>query len=201
MWKKLMAVLVCCLALVVGACGETASTAAPAGGNKAAAAADSSAAAEGKTLVVYFSNTGNTKKVAEALAQETGGTLYAIEAAQPYTAADLDYNNSDSRSVKEHKDPSIRPAIKGDVADWGSYKTVYIGYPIWWGQAPNILYTFVENHNFDGKKVIPFATSYSSSFGSSGSNLAKAAKTGNWQEGKRFAGGAGAAEVKDWLKK
>ena len=133
MWKKLMAVLVCCLALVVGACGETASTAAPAGGNKAAAAADSSAAAEGKTLVVYFSNTGNTKKVAEALAQETGGTLYAIEAAQPYTAADLDYNNNDSRSVKEHKDPSIRPAIKGDVADWGSYKTVYIGYPIWWG--------------------------------------------------------------------
>lgn len=106
MWKKLMAVLVCCLALVVGACGETASTAAPAGGNKAAAAADSSAAAEGKTLVVYFSNTGNTKKVAEALAQETGGTLYAIEAAQPYTAADLDYNNNDSRSVKEHKDPS-----------------------------------------------------------------------------------------------
>ena len=94
----------------------------------------------------------------------------------------------------------MRPAYVGDIENLDSYDTIYIGYPIWWGKAPNIVYTFVENHDFSGKKVIPFCTSGSSSIGTSGEELAKAAKTGDWKEGKRFSSGVSQVDVATWVK-
>lgn len=96
---------------------------------------------DGKTLVVYFSATGNTRRAANVIARESKGDIWEIKPEKPYSEADLDYLDDNSRSVKEHDDPSIRPAISGDVPAWDSYNTVYLGYPIWWGEAPNIMYT------------------------------------------------------------
>ena len=117
------------------------------------------------------------------------------------TRRDLNYRDDNSRVVKEHPQPQLRPAYDGDVADWDSYDTVYIGYPLWWQQAPHVVYTFVENHNFAGKKVIPFCTSVSSPLGNSGENLAKAAGSGDWQTGVRFGSGVSQNEILNWLKK
>lgn len=111
--------------------------------------------ADGKTAVVYFSATGNTAKVANTIAASTGGTLFEIKPDQPYTEEDLDYSNSSSRTSQEHADGALRPAYVGDIENWDSYDTIYIGYPIWWGKAPNIVYTFVENHDFQAKKLSP----------------------------------------------
>lgn len=102
-----------------------------------------------------FSATGNTAKVANTIAASTGGTLFEIKPDQPYTEEDLDYSNSSSRTSQEHADGALRPAYVGDIENWDSYDTIYIGYPIWWGKAPNIVYTFVENHDFQAKKLSP----------------------------------------------
>jgi flavodoxin len=112
-------------------------------------------AAGGGTLVVYFSCTGNTKAAAQTIAGAANGTLYEITPAQPYTDADLDYNDSKSRTTVEQNDSSSRPEISGSVENWEQYDTVFLGYPIWWGTAPRILDTFVESYDFTGKTVIP----------------------------------------------
>ena len=140
----------------------------------------------GKALVVYFSCTGNTKAIAESIADGLSADLYEIVAANPYTAADLDYGDNSSRSTKEMKDSSARPVISGSVEDMGQYKTVYIGYPIWWGEAPRILDTFVESYDFTDKTVVPFCTSASSGVGSSAKGLEERAGSGSWLDGKRF---------------
>lgn len=150
-------------------------------------------------LVVYFSATGNTKRVAETIANHENATIFEIQPTEPYSDSDLNYRDDNSRVVREHAQPQLRPTYQGDVADWDSYDTVYIGYPLWWQQAPHVVYTFVESHNFNGKKVIPFCTSMSSSLGDSGQNLAKAAGTGDWQTGVRFSGGASDNDVLNWL--
>ena len=171
------------------------------GGASAGSSSGTPAAAvpEGKSIVVYYSATGNTKRAAETIAKETGSDLFAITPKVPYTEADLDYNNSASRVSKEHKDSSIRPAYTGDVENWNDYKVVYLGYPIWWGEAPAIVYTFTEHHSFEGKTVIPFATSYSSPLGDSGENLFRAAKTGTWLPGECFTGGGKTDDVLGWI--
>ena len=158
-------------------------------------------AASGKTLVIYFSATGNTKAAAEAIAAATGGDLLELEPAEPYTSADLDYNNADSRVSREHDDETLRDvALKATTADnWADYDTVYIGYPIWWGIAAWPVDTFVKANDFTGKTVIPFCTSASSGIGESGAQLAALAGTGDWQEGERFRGGASAADVAAWV--
>ena len=99
----------------------------------------------------------------------------------------------------EHKDSSIRPEYTGDAANWDDYRVVYLGYPIWWGEAPAIVYTFTEHHSFEGKTVIPFATSYSSPLGDSGENLARAAKTGTWLSRECFTGGGKTDDVLGWI--
>lgn len=172
------------------------------GGASAGSSSGTPAAAvpEGKSIVVYYSATGNTKRAAETIAKETGSDIYAITPKVPYTEADLDYHNSTSRVSQEHKDSSIRPAYTGDVENWNDYKVVYLGYPIWWGEAPAIMYTFTEHHNFDGKTVIPFATSYSSPLGDSGDNLSRAAKTGTWLAGECFTGGGKTDDVLQWIR-
>ena len=150
-------------------------------------------------LVVYFSATGTTKGVAEKIAAITGGDLYEITAAQEYTSDDLDWNDSDSRTTKEQNDPSFRPEIGSDPVTLEGYKTIYIGYPIWWGEEPRIMDTFVEGNNFEGITMVPFCTSASSGIGSSGKNLADNAGSGNWLEGERFGSGASEEEIQSWI--
>lgn len=153
----------------------------------------------GKSLVVYFSETGNTKGVAEKIAAVIDADTYEILAAQPYSDDDLDYNNEDSRATKEQNDKTVRPEIGSEKLDLSAYDTIYLGYPIWWGQAPRIMDTFVESYDFTGKTVIPFCTSGSSNIGTTGDDLGANAGSGNWLKGKRFAGGTTQAEVEEWL--
>lgn len=152
------------------------------------------------TLVVYFSASGNTEKVANLIASELKADTFALKPVEPYSAADLDYRNPESRSSREHADPSILPAYTGEVSEWGSYKKVYIGYPIWWGVAPNIVYGFVSKHDFSGKTVVTFSTSGSTGHGESGTELAKKAASGVWKSGADFKAGAQAEEIKGWVK-
>ena len=153
----------------------------------------------GDILVVYFSATGTTKGVAESIASITGGDLYEITAAQEYTAEDLDWNDPNSRTTKEQNDPSVRPEIGSEPVSLEGYSTIYIGYPIWWGQEPRIMDTFVESYNFDGITVIPFCTSGSSDIGSSGQHLADNAGSGNWLDGQRFGAGTPESDIQAWI--
>ncbi len=152
----------------------------------------------GKILVAYFSATGNTEGVAQKLANGLGADLYEITPSEPYTDEDLDYNNSKSRSSVEMNDPSARPAISGTVANMEQYDVVFIGYPIWWGESPRIMSTFVESYDFSGKTLVAFCTSASSGFGNSDSALRSAAKGAKWLEGRRFSAGASADDVLAW---
>ncbi len=158
-----------------------------------------SAGQNGKTLVVYFSATGNTKGVAEKIAGITGADTYEIKPAQEYTDADLNWNDSDSRSTREQNDPSARPEIGSEAISLDGYTTVYIGYPIWWGEEPRIMDTFVESCSFDGITMIPFCTSGGSGIGRSGQNLADNAGSGTWLDGKRFGAGASEDEIRSWI--
>lgn len=158
-------------------------------------------AAGGKTLVVYFSGSGNTKRVAEDIAAATGGTLFELVPVTPYTSADLSWTTAGSRVNREHDDESLRdiPLVTTTPENFDEYDTVFIGYPIWWGIAAWPVNNFVKNNDFAGKTVIPFATSASSGMGQSGSLLAEMAGTGNWQQGHRFSSGASKSTVEEWV--
>ena len=151
-----------------------------------------------KILVAYFSATNNTEGVAQKLADRLGADLYEITPEQPYTDEDLDYGNSGSRSSVEMDDPSARPAISGSVENMDQYDIVFIGYPIWWGEAPRIMNTFIESYDFSGKTLVAFCTSASSGFGSSDSALRTAAESATWLDGHRFSAGASADDVLAW---
>ena len=176
-------------------------------GNKEGQAAEDDASSaeadrteqDGGTLVVYFSATGTTKGVAEKIAAIENADLYEIKAAQEYTAADLNWNDRESRSTKEQNDSSVRPEIGSERISLEGYETIYIGFPIWWGEEPRIMDTFVESYDFDGITMIPFCTSSSSGIGRSGKNLADNAKSGTWLDGKRFSGGVSESELRDWI--
>lgn len=152
------------------------------------------------TLVAYFSATGNTRPIAEYAAEYLAADLYQIVPAQPYTDADLNYNDPNSRTSAEMSDDSARPAIDGQLASLDPYDVIFLGYPIWWGQAPRIISTFLESLDFSGKTVVPFCTSGSSGVGSSADTLhALCAEDTLWLEGKRFAIGADEAQVAAWI--
>ena len=155
----------------------------------------------GKTLVVYYSASGNTERVAKDIAEAAGADLFEIVPTEVYTSEDLNWTNPDSRVSREHDDESLRdvPLTTTEVPDWDSYDTVFIGYPIWWGIAAWPVDTFVKNNDFTGKTVIPFATSSSSGMGQSGTLLANMAGTGDWQEGHRFSSGASTSDVESWV--
>ena len=153
----------------------------------------------GPVAVVYFSATGSTKAVAGTIAGTLGGALFEIVPEDPYTAADLNWNEPSSRVNAEHEDPSVRPAIAGGAVDLAAYDTVFLGYPIWWGEAPNILRTFLESAALSGKTVIPFCTSTSSGLGSSAETLRAYAPDAVWLAGRRFPGGAAEADVRAWV--
>ena len=160
-----------------------------------------STAESGSVLVVYYSASGHTETVAGYIAQATGGDIFEITPAQPYTDDDLNWSDSDSRVTREHEDESLRDVelTTTEVENWDSYDTVFIGYPIWWGIAAWPVDGFVEANDFTGKTVIPFCTSSSSGLGESGELLAELAGTGDWQEGQRFRSSADQADVDEWV--
>ena len=155
----------------------------------------------GRTLVVYFSATGNTEDAANAIAEQIGADVFELQPADPYTSVDLNYNDENSRVVYEYEHPEARDvALVADTVDnWDEYDTVFIGYPIWWGIAAWPVNGFVQNNDFTGKTVIPFCTSASSGIGESGTQLAALAGTGDWLDGQRFSSNVSADSVASWL--
>ena len=152
-----------------------------------------------KVLVVIFSRTGHTKPLAEYIAEDLNADLYEIEAKVPYTDDDIKYYTN-CRADREQNDPSARPEIAGELPDVTGYDTVFLGYPIWHGQAPKIIYTFLEGVDLSGKTIIPFCTSHSSPLGTSAENLHPLAPDAAWMEGRRFAIGTTAGEISEWVK-
>ena len=154
--------------------------------------------ASAKVLVAYFSATNTTEGVAQRLAAGLGADLHEITPAVPYTSADLNYGDSSSRTSIEMNDPNSRPAISGSVENMEQYDVVFIGYPIWWGQAPKIISTFLESYEWNGKTIVPFCTSGSSSIGSSATNLESLISGADWLPGRRFSGSASQDELLAW---
>ena len=152
-----------------------------------------------KTLVVYFSCTGTTELVAEYVTEILGADSYEIVPENPYTEADLAYYTN-GRADQEQNDPDVRPGISGGVENMDEYDTIILGYPIWHGQAPRIISTFLESYDFSGKTIIPFCTSHSSGIGSSASNLhTLCSESTEWLDGKRFAAGVSKESVQNWI--
>lgn len=198
------------LSLGLAGCGnagtETATQSPAAEPTAAAAQTETTAdtggnAGTGNTLVVYYSATGNTEGVANYIAEATGGDLFELEPVEPYTDADLDWTDDNSRVTREHDDPELRDVelVADTVENWDSYDTVFIGYPIWWGIAAWPVDGFVEANDFTGKTVIPFCTSSSSDIGDSGQLLEEMAGTGTWLEGMRFRSSASESDVAEWI--
>lgn len=162
---------------------------------------EETAPAAGKTLVVYFSASGNTEKAAGYIAQATNADVFVLEPVNAYTSADLNWRDGNSRVTYEHDNPEARNvALKSStVENWAQYDTVFIGYPIWWGIAAWPVDSFVKANDFTGKTVIPFCTSSSSGLGDSGRLLAEMAGEGNWLEGARFSSGAAESTVLRWV--
>lgn len=154
---------------------------------------------ESKALVVYFSATGNTKAVAEQLAEVAKADIWEIVPAEAYTAEDLDYTNTESRSSLEMSDPEARPMIK-ECTDVSAYDVIYVGFPIWWGVCPRIIDSWLENNILEGKKLIPFATSGTSAIDGCVEYLRTNYPELNWQDG-RLLNGATAEDIEAWLKK
>ena len=225
-WKKLLSLsLAAVMALSLAACGQSdatddsqsagqsqeepstpAPTPTPENGEDTSAPdasepEDSQSGENGGVLVVYYSATGNTEAVAGYIAEATGGDLFELEPAEPYTDADLNWTDENSRVTLEHEDESLRDVelVADTVDNWDSYDTVFIGYPIWWGIAAWPVDTFVEANDFTGKTVIPFCTSSSSGLGQSGELLAEMAGTGDWLEGQRFRSSASQEDVTEWV--
>ena len=218
-WKKLLTLsLAAVMALSLAACGgndssaddqnanQTQEEAAPPADTAENAAApessgDGAEAADVNVLVVYYSASGNTETAANYIAQATGGDIFEITPAEPYTSDDLNWTDENSRVSREHEDESLRDVelTTTEVENWDSYDTVFIGYPIWWGIAAWPVDTFVEANDFTGKTVIPFCTSSSSGLGESGELLAELAGTGDWQEGQRFRSSTSQEDVNEWV--
>ena len=158
----------------------------------------------GNTLVVYYSATGNTEEAAGSIANLTGGDLFELVPTDPYTSEDLTWTDPESRVSTEHDARVAGDTVTVDLEqiapdNWDDYDTVFIGYPIWWGEAAWPVDGFVQANDFTGKTVIPFCTSSSSGLGESGTLLAEMAGTGDWLEGQRFSSGVSEDDVETWL--
>ncbi len=151
-----------------------------------------------KTLVVYFSCTGTTELVAEYITEILGADNYQIVPEDPYTEADLAYYTN-GRADQEQNDPDVRPAISGGLENMDEYGTIFLGYPIWHGQAPRIISTFLESYDFSGKMIVPFCTSHSSGIGSSADNLHNLADKAKWVNGRRFETGTFRSTIEEWI--
>ncbi len=151
------------------------------------------------TMVIYFSATGTTKGVAEKIAALANADLYEIVPLEPYSEDDLDWNDKDSRTTIEQNDPAARPAVEGEFPSLDKYQTVFLGYPIWHGQAPKIISTFLENVDLSGKRIIPFCTSASSPIGTSAENLHSLSPDSEWNEGRRFSSSVSQEDLQEWI--
>lgn len=152
-----------------------------------------------KVLISYFSATGNTKRIANVINNEISGDIYEIQPLIPYSIEDLDYLDSESRVSKENNDESSRPEIGSDkIENFNDYNYIFLGYPIWFGKAPKIIYTFLESYDFNNKIIIPFVTSSSSGIGSSAINLEELTSNSTWMEGRRFSGNENEEVIKEW---
>jgi flavodoxin len=209
--KNLIALfLILSLAFLSAGCGSTpaqaqttptptqAPTATPAASPAPAEEAPAEPVEENKSLVVVFSCTGTTKGVAEKIAALTGAELVDLVPAQPYTAEDLNYNDRSTRATVEQNTPDARPEIAEDISLDG-VTTLYLGYPIWWGQAPRIMSSFVESHDFTGITVVPFCTSGGSGAGRTGETLGEQAGTGTFLTSTRFSSGVSDSELQSWI--
>ncbi len=154
-----------------------------------------------KTLVAYFSATGTTKNVAYNLSKSINADLFEIVPKDKYTSEDLDWTNKNSRSSKEMGDLTSRPAIANKLLNINDYDTVFLGFPIWWYVAPTIINTFLEQYDWEGKTIIPFATSGGSGMGNTNQNLKNSCKGANLVEGRRFVVGVSINELKEWANK
>jgi len=195
----LMSVL---MTLTFAACGgsEAGNTAPKSSGEKSAVK-DNKPQPSNKTLVAYFSASGNTKKLAETTAKAIGADIYEIVPEKPYTKEDLNYNNENSRSSVENRDSKARPALKDKNANIASYDKIVLAYPIWWGKAPRILETFVESYDFSGKTVVAICTSGGSDIGSSADYLKSVAQGSfDLKGGKLFSPNVSTDEIKSWWK-
>ena len=177
---------------------QEAAAAAPAEAEETAAEPAPSSAQENKVLVVCFSATGTTRGVAEKIAALTGAELIDLLPAQPYTTEDLNYNDRTTRATVEQNTPDVRPEIANEISLDGC-TTLYLGYPIWWGQAPRIMSTFVESHDFTGITVIPFCTSGGSGAGRTGETLGEQAGTGTFLSSTRFSASVSEADLQQWI--
>ena len=206
MKKRISMIMVICLLLSLTACGKgsgTNSNTEPSATQSQTETPPSEPAAEpteeaAKTLVVYFSATGNTKTVAEEITRLTGADLYEIVPAVPYTDEDLNYNNNECCANQEMNDASARPAIGSEAIDVSSYDTVFIGYPIWWGTMPRIINTFLDTYDLSGKTVLPFCTSGSSGITQSVSDIRAAEPDADVRDGLR-ASGANDSGIESWI--
>lgn len=160
---------------------------------------DNQDAQEHKILVAYFSATGTTKGVAEHIANGLNADIYEIVPEEAYTDADLDYNDNNSRTTIEMNDPDARTAISGSVENMEQYDIIFVGYPIWWGEAPRIVSTFMESYDFSGKTIVPFCTSGGSGIGSSASNLERLTSGATWLDGRRLNGSDSQDTVMEWV--
>lgn len=152
---------------------------------------------DSRILVAYFSATGTTKGVAEQIADAAGGDLYEIVPEAPYTTADLNYTDNSCRANREQNDPAVRPAMSDSVEDLEQYDVIFLGYPIWHGQPPRIISTFLESGSFDGKTIVPFCTSGGSGFSNSG--LPELTAGASWLAGRRFSSDAAQEDIEEWI--
>lgn len=199
--KRIIALLMgLILVFGIAACGNTAAKTTESDASENASSPDLEPES-GKTLVVYYSATGNTEEAANYIAAATNADIFALEPKNPYTDADLDWTDDNSRVVYEHDNPEARDVELAAVTvpDWESYDTVFIGYPIWWGIAAWPVDSFVKENDFTGKTVVPFCTSASSGLGESGELLAELAGTGDWLEGERFSSSVSEDTVRTWV--
>ena len=181
---------------------QTSTESATTASNENPATAEGNTASGKKAIVVYSSGSGNTKRVAELVANETDAALFEIVPKNPYTEDDLNWRDENSRVQKEHNDTSLQniELNSTSVPDWDSYDTVLFGYPLWWREAAWPVNSFVKGNDFSGKTVIPFCTSTSDGIGDSGSKLAQMAGTGTWQEGMRFPENDDESTIREWAK-
>ncbi len=206
-WKRLLVmVMSSMMVFALTACGGTTASSKNTETNSASAAQPTANKTtepqdkQGKFLMAYFSCTGNTKSLAETTAKVLNADVYEIRPETPYTGEDLNYNDESTRATVEQKNDNARPALADKNANIAAYDTIVLAYPIWWGQAPRILDTFVESYDFSGKTIVPICTSGGSGIGSSADVLKSHTRgIGNWKQGREFSRSASESEIRDWL--
>ena len=207
--KLLLMVVLCALVITCCCCGQTSAkktsnktttVSTKKKVNKKSKKKAKKKAKKKKVLVAYFSNTGNTAKVAKQIKSATGAKLYRIKAQKPYTKADLNYNNDDCRANKEQNDSKARPKIKGKVKNIRKYDVIFVGHPIWYGQEPRIINSFLESYNLKGKKIVTFCTSGGSGISGSKVGIKKSAKGAKVTIGKDFSGES-MSKIRKWALK